>query len=345
MFALQVADTKAPGGIETAVEHYAAMFREVGVASACLYRGPAAERLSATGVDVLAAPDRLMSPLSALLPASGARQAVLAASGGAEPALVVVHSDRTLPGVKRLFPRAKLVAPCHSDKAKRKRGADLIVTLNDEQDEIVRRIAAGSRAIVTLLGNPYVSAPRGNDARRSGPLRIVFCARFTETKDPLTLIRAAPLVRARPAPEIVFVGGGALEAELMAAAATLGPETRVSFPGWLPDPWSEIGENDLLVLPSRWEGLPYLLQEALDRRVMVVAADNAGNRRALGSGAYGLLFPPGDAVALAARIDEALADIERLRSMAAVGRGNLVRLYGARGFWSELRSALNLALE
>jgi glycosyltransferase involved in cell wall biosynthesis len=345
VFALQVADTKAAGGIETAVEHYSAMFREVGVASACLYRGPAAERLRAAGVEVLSAPDRLMSPLAALVPASDARRATLSASGGVEPALVVVHSDRSLAGIRRLFPRAKTVAPCHSDKAKHKRVADLIVTLNAEQDALVRRIATGSRAKVAMLGNPYVPAPRTKAPRRNGPPRVVFCARFTETKDPLTLVRATPLVRTRPAPEVVFIGGGPLEADLRAAAGALGPEAPVAFPGWLSDPWPEIGPDDLLVLPSRWEGLPFLLQEALDRKVLVVAADNAGNRRALGDGAFGLLFPPGDEQALAACIDEALAAPDRLRAMAAAGRENLVRLYGARGFWSELSRALNLAPE
>lgn len=344
MFALQVADTKAPGGIETAVEHYAAMFREVGIESACLYRGPAAERLTRNGVELIAAPDGLFSPLAGLVPPAAVRRAVRERAGG-DPALAVVHSDRALAGVRALFPEAKTAAPCHSDKAKRKRAADLAVTLNDEQHARVVEQLGGARARAARFGNPYVPAAPAPSRRRPCPGRVVFCARFIETKDPLTLLRAAPLVTARPLPEFVFVGGGPLDDVLRREADELAPGPSVSFPGWLSDPWAEIGSEDLLVLPSRWEGLPYLLQEALDREIPVIAADNAGNRRALGDGAFGLLFPFGDVEALAARLDEALSDLERLRRMAALGRENLVRLYGARGFWSELARALELAPE
>lgn len=343
-FVLQVFDSKAAGGIETTVQHYAAMFREVGVTSACLYRGPAVDQLRANGVEVIDAPDHLFSPLAGVLPALSARRRVRAFAG-ADPDVVIVHSDRALPGVKRLFPRAVTVAPCHSWKAKRKRAADLVVTLNADQHDGIAEQLAGSRARPVLMGNPYVPAERPAETRRSGPPRVVFCARFTAIKDPLTLLRAASLIRTRPAPEFVFIGSGPLETELRQAAEAAGPDVRVSFPGWLTDPWPEIGPDDVLVLPSHWEGLPYLLQEALDRQVMVVAADNAGNRRALHDGDAGLLFPVGDAEALAARIDRALADPERLRAMAAAGRERMIELYGARGFWSEMARALDFAPE
>jgi glycosyltransferase involved in cell wall biosynthesis len=65
------------------------------------------------------------------------------------------------------------------------------------------------------------------------------------------------------------------------------------------------------ILPSRYEGFPNVLLEALAAGVPCVAADGpGGTREILGDGAYGLLVPPDDSEALAEAINQIATDAE-----------------------------------
>lgn len=334
MFVLQAAMVKGRGGIATAVAHYERMFRAVGVRSAVVFKGPSAESLRAEGVDVLDAPELLTSPIGGVAPLFGDLRHAIEARTRGERILAIVHSDLALPSLRRLLPGATFATPCHSDKFKHKRRADLVITLNRAQHDLARAALPGVRC--ALLGNPYVAAPAELLTGQGAP-RLNFVARFTSTKDPLTLLKAVALMRAPP-PEVRFIGAGELEAEVKAAAAKSG--VRATFPGWLNAPFSAFHRNDVLVLPSHWEGLPYLLQEALDHGIPIVASDNAGNQVALADGAFGELFPVGDAGALARVLDGALADLDGLRGKAEKGRQQLRARYGADQFWRDLMAAL-----
>lgn len=335
MFVVQAAIVKGRGGIATAVAHYERMFRAVGVRSVVVFRGPSAESLRADGVDLLDAPDLLTSPLGGALPLFGDLRRAIEARARDERILAIVHSDLALPSLRRLFPEAKFATPCHSDKFKRKARADLVITLNQTQHDLALAALPGARC--ALLGNPYVASPPEPSSEHGAP-RLNFVARFTSTKDPLTLLKAASLLRTAPAPELRFIGAGELEADVKAAAAESG--VKASFPGWLSAPFSAFHRSDVLVLPSHWEGLPYLLQEALDHGVPIVASANAGNKTALADGEFGALFPVGDASALAQVLDAALADLDGLRAKAEKGRQALRARYGADQFWRNLTVAL-----
>lgn len=333
MFALQVAMMKGRGGILSAVTHYARMFEAVGVKSATLYRGPAPDVVRASG-KLIDAPASLTSPLYSMFPDAALRRAVFDAGGGA-PDIAIVHSDLALAGIKRLFPSVRTAAICHSDKLKRKSRADIIVTLNGAQTEAAR--AALPRVRVAQLGNPYV-APMPPASPPGDRARLNFVARFIDTKQPLTLIEAVVKLERRPA--LRFIGSGELEGEMRQALAAAGIEAE--FTGWVAAPFERFHSQDVLVLPSLWEGLPYLLQEALDHRAPIIASDNPGNRAALAEGEYGALFKTGDADALAASIRDALANLDALRSKAEKGRAALCAKYGAEAFWRALSTELGL---
>ena len=332
MFALQVAVMKGRGGILSAVTHYARMFDAVGVASATLYRGPAPDVVRSSG-KLIEAPASLTSPLNALFPDMTFRRSVFDA--GDPPDLAIVHSDLALGAIKRLLPNTRVAAVCHSDKLKRKGRADLIVTLNGAQTAAARAQLPNVR--VAQLGNPYV-APSSPALKPGERPRLNFVARFIDTKQPLTLIEAVAKLEDRPA--LRFIGAGELEAQMRAALAAAGIDAE--FTGWVAAPFDHFHQQDVLVLPSLWEGLPYLLQEALDHRAPIIASDNPGNRAALADGAYGALFKTGDEQALAAAIRDALANLDALRAKAEKGGAALRARYGAEVFWRALSTELGL---
>jgi glycosyltransferase involved in cell wall biosynthesis len=337
VFALQVAMMKGRGGVLTSLFHYARMWDSVGVPSVCLYRGPASDALRAAGIRVIDAPPSLAWPLFILTPSFGRlRREIRAAGGGADPDCIMVHSDLALRGMRSMFPRAVAMTRCHSDKTERKRIADIVVTLNPDQQERVAHELAGSGPRVLMLGNPFAMQPP--EVATNGPLRLNYVARFVPVKDPLTFVRAVTRLRTRPLPVVRLIGEGPLQAKVQQALASAGIEAE--FPGWRPHPFEDFTRNDILVLPSTWEGLPWLLLEAQARGVPVIASDIAGNRLALGDGAYGGIFPAGDPEALAACLDSALVDLGPLRAKAELGRAELPNRFGPQVFWNALQDAM-----
>ena len=86
--------------------------------------------------------------------------------------------------------------------------------------------------------------------------------RLAPQKGFATLIEAATRWQdLSPAPLLAIAGEGPLRAELTAAAAPLGPAVR--FLGHRADVPALLAAADAFVLPSRWEGQPLILQEAL----------------------------------------------------------------------------------
>ena len=339
MFAMQVAVMKGRGGVLTSLFHYARMWDSVGVPSVCLYRGPAAEPLRAAGINFIDAPPSLTSPLFALTPGLGRlRREIRAAGGGADPDCVMVHSDRALRAVRRMFPAAIIMTRCHTDKTKHKRDADIVVTLNPDQHERVTRALAGSRARTLMLGHPFTMDPPAAPLTGEGQMRINYVARFVGEKDPLTFARAIAALRARPRPTVRMIGEGPLLDEVKRALGAAG--VQAEFPGWRSRPFEDFTRNDILALSSTWEGLSWLLLEAQARGVPTIASDIPGNKLALGDGAYGDIFPVGDCEALAERLDAALVDLSALRAKAERGRADLPNRFSPRAFWSVLQDAM-----
>jgi glycosyltransferase involved in cell wall biosynthesis len=84
---------------------------------------------------------------------------------------------------------------------------------------------------------------------------------------------------------------------------------------------------DLFVLPSRWEGMPLALLEAMSSGVPVVATAVGAVPEMLDHGAAGVLVPPADVRSLAAGIDAALADSQLSDARARVARQRVEEQY------------------
>ena len=125
-----------------------------------------------------------------------------------------------------------------------------------------------------------------------------------------------------PDAQLSLVGEGPLERELRDLARRLGIGGSVSFEGRLAAGGvrAALDRSSLLVLPSRSEGMPRVVLEALSRARPVVASRIGGVPEMVQHGRTGLLLPPGDAHALAEALAELLPDRQRLRRMGDEGR-------------------------
>jgi glycosyltransferase involved in cell wall biosynthesis len=119
------------------------------------------------------------------------------------------------------------------------------------------------------------------------------------------------LVRALTAIEdatLVLVGDGGERSRLQELARSAGVLERIVWLGWCEDPRAYLSTFDVFVLPSRFEGFPLALLEAMLAQSAVVAGDVGSVREAVLDGETGLLVPPEDADALATAIRRLLSD-------------------------------------
>jgi glycosyltransferase involved in cell wall biosynthesis len=94
----------------------------------------------------------------------------------------------------------------------------------------------------------------------------------------------------------------------------------VLWEGWSDDPRSYLGTFDVVALPSRFEGFPLTVLEALLARSAVAATDVGSVAEAVHGDETGLLVPPEDPAALAAAIRRLLADPPLRRRLGEQGR-------------------------
>jgi len=82
---------------------------------------------------------------------------------------------------------------------------------------------------------------------------------------------------------------------------------------------------DAFVLPSRWEGLPNVVMEALSCEVPVVSTDVGGIKELISDGETGLLVPTNDPVSLQEAMSEMMhKDSAERKEMGKIGRQNMV---------------------
>ena len=144
---------------------------------------------------------------------------------------------------------------------------------------------------------------------------VLAVGRLDRQKGHDLLIRAfAALGRGREGWRLVILGEGPERSSLERLALTLGLGCEVIMPGVVREPAEWLYKAGLFVLPSRYEGFPNSLLEAMACGCAVIAADcPSGPGEIVSHGQNGLLVPPGDVDALSASLLRLMGD-ENLRA-------------------------------
>lgn len=211
------------------------------------------------------------------------------------------------------------------------RGADRVVTVCGMFAERLRRWGVSERRI-TVRHNavePFRAAtPESVDRLRetlgipAEALVLLSVGRFSPEKAHAGLLRAAAALQRRtgaPAFRLVMVGNGPERERLKALCRELELTDLVVFAGTTADVSVYYSLADVFVLPSRSEGSPNALLEAMASGTPVVATAVGGVPEIVRSGDNGLLVPANDVNAMAGGIAELLSSPELRQSLGRSG--------------------------
>lgn len=198
---------------------------------------------------------------------------------------------------------------------------------------------------------PVAIIPNGVDAQRftpaaaaadaAGGLSLLFVGRVVRQKGLDVLFEA--LASLPPAllagVTLRIVGDGPARPDLEAQAQRLGLSERIRFLGWLgrDELPAAYRSADAFVFPSRDEGMPNVVLEAMAAGLPVVATRIAGNRDLVVDGETGLMLDTDDVPALAAAIARLAGDAPLCRRLGEGGRRRVVEHFSWRAVASAYR--------
>jgi L-malate glycosyltransferase len=285
--------------------------------------------LEDAGVEVVTADSFFDRQLPSILRAVGTLHGRLRA----EP-LSVVHAHAACAALGGLLLRSRrrsslpVIHTMHGwGVSKTPEMAETDLRVMSQLDNVVAVSPAGRRLLVEkgLAGDLIVVIPNGietetasgvRDSTLSAHLRrvresggeIVGCiGSIGPRKNQALLVEAfASLSTRRPNLALVLVGAGEDLVPLRARVEAAGLGDRVTFTGYLPDAAGFLPLFDVAVLPSRNEGLPITVLEALRSGTLLIASDIPEHRDLLEDGRLGLLFASDSQPALEAALVRAL---------------------------------------
>jgi glycosyltransferase involved in cell wall biosynthesis len=232
----------------------------------------------------------------------------------------IIHTPHTFPfemdvslSARFAYRQLERLAACFTD---------CIVCVCPSQRALAESLIDPARVVVIENGigdpPPANAAEQERQRRHLGieaeSLVIGVVGRFTRQKGHAHFIEAARDVATRyPGVRFLLVGDGELRQTLEQKIATAGLGDRFIVVGAREDVPELLPVFDLVVLPSLWEGLPYVLLEAMAAGKPVIASCVGGMPDVIQDGINGMLVPPRDSAVLAAAMLKLLVNKE-LRS-------------------------------
>jgi glycosyltransferase involved in cell wall biosynthesis len=203
------------------------------------------------------------------------------------------------------------------------RASNEIIAVSDGVGDYLERLGLRHVVVKNGLLPPRID-PRARERLGLDPDAFVVggIGRLHHQKGWDVLCAAAPAIRAqRPDIQIIVVGDGPLREELEHAPGC----EDVRFAGYTQDASSLLGAFDLLVMPSRYEGLGLVAIEGMLSGIPIVASRVDGLVEVIGE--TGRLIPPETPDLLADAIIDMASDRGRREDLAARASERAQRLF------------------
>ncbi|MDQ2072861.1 glycosyltransferase [Haloarcula sp. H-GB4] len=159
---------------------------------------------------------------------------------------------------------------------------------------------------------------------------LLYVGRLSEEKAIDDLLRVFRRLNMRgDTVHLHIVGSGPSATQLKQLAAQLGVTDAVTFHGFIPkgpDLWAYYDDADIFVLPSRTEGLPRVIAEAMARGLPVVTTAVGGLPELINHGRNGMLVDPRNVDALMDTIETVRGDADLRSRLAKEGQKTAAQL-------------------
>jgi GalNAc-alpha-(1->4)-GalNAc-alpha-(1->3)-diNAcBac-PP-undecaprenol alpha-1,4-N-acetyl-D-galactosaminyltransferase len=240
---------------------------------------------------------------------------------------------------ERVDPRHHSIGPTWAALRKLTyRWADALVVQTEAVSQWARHNLSAKKILVIPNAVASVTYPVSKQPHRR-PI-LVAMGRLSYQKGFDMLLRAAATILPRhPSWSIVVLGEGSERASLEQLVVLLGLQKRVSFVGREYSPASVLRDAEIFVLPSRFEGFPNALCEAMASGLPVVSFDcPSGPREIVRDGIDGLLVPPDDINGLASAMEQLITHPQNRREMGLRAAEIALRFSPERimGLWEHL---------
>jgi glycosyltransferase involved in cell wall biosynthesis len=176
-----------------------------------------------------------------------------------------------------------------------------------------------SKSQLMYVRNPIVFPQTTNRIRSNS---ILFLGRLVHQKAPDILLEAFALfVKEHPDWTLQIVGDGPAENELVVQVRDRGISDRVVFHGLVKDPTPLLTQSRIFALPSRFEGTPNALLEAMASGLACVISDaSPGPLRLIEHGTNGLVVKTDDPEDLARALGTLARDSRLIEQFGAAAR-------------------------
>lgn len=186
---------------------------------------------------------------------------------------------------------------------------------------------------LTMLPNAVTIKQMNSDSfknREKVGRTILFAGRLSKEKGVDVLLNAYAQYNAEGgAARLIILGDGPLRGEYAQLVSKLGIDRNVTFLGHRNDVFSYYCQADVFVLPSRSEGLPMALLEAMAFGIPVVATNVGGIPDVVCDGISGKLVPPDVPEALTAAFHCLFGNYEAAILMGSHGKNKICRDFSA----------------
>ncbi len=176
----------------------------------------------------------------------------------------------------------------------------IIVNSQEFKNEIKKRFNLKSTCIYNPLDKKKITSKakknlKINPYKTKNSLKLICIGRLVDQKDHLTLLKSINDIKNKIEVELILIGQGKNKNFLNQYIKINRLEKIVKILGYKKNPYPFIKHSDILVLTSKYEGLPNVLLEAIVLKKFVISSNcPTGPKEILDNGAGGMLFKTGN---------------------------------------------------
>lgn len=268
-----------------------------------------------------------------------------------QPDLVHLHGSRAafwagllLPGTRRIY-TVHGYHFLHRSQVLRRLGAaadrlvsarvEAVVFVSDHDRELARRHRLVPASVATTVIHNGIRVSGELPEHELGGGRVGFVGRMVFQKDPCLFLDTMALLEDHQA---VMIGDGPLAEDIKSEIGRR-DLTHVTYLGGLPHDrlLQRLSELDVLMMTSRWEGLPYIILEALDAGVPVVAPAVGGIPEMIRDGQGGFLVASRDPEDFARSVRKLTRSPETWRTAVMEGRARVRESFSEKAMLENVR--------